>query len=590
MFIQFLKIYIFFIIITFAFSNDIYLQYSSARNLYQSGMITESYPILYEIAQKKSDVRDFAMYYLAKISQPEQANKIYLELLKLYPKFIFAKQIKESIENYYYANNLLKEEYNKNEIWLIAERFHRESKWKDSNNVFLIWHDNYFDKDKYFSFMYYKAINYLYLNEYNESEKKFTELLGYVEHNYHNDIYLYLLKIMRKTQGDKHTINFINKLIKENNKNMSLIKPLLLEKVSIYVQLEKWKLVEKYSQQYLDFFPDCNQIDSSLFYLGRYYYLANNFKDAEQIFNLISHKDKLHKLFAPVSKYMITLLPDISAKRKNEIYLWLYENSPWTYYGHLASKHLGKTFIKNPEPFIAKINITEIDQRVLLFESLGDNETASIILRDKYFKDRLNMQLALYLIELYERQKDYYKAIGIANTVWLIYQNRDKLSELPSIFWEKVYPLYYYDIVKSESLRYNIDPFLILSIIKQESMFDSKAISRSNARGLMQLMIPTAEEVAKWLRLAKFDLNKPEDNIKIGVRYYNYITLRYPENEQFALASYNAGPNRAIPWVKQANKQRLSPIEFAEIITLNEPRNYVKVVLRNYWNYLDYYK
>lgn len=99
------------------------------------------------------------------------------------------------------------------------------------------------------------------------------------------------------------------------------------------------------------------------------------------------------------------------------------------------------------------------------------------------------------------------------------------------------------------SLKYQINPKLIFSIIQQESKFNSLAISKKGAVGLMQLMPKTA----KWL---KVDRHHPEQNLDGGIRYLA-MQLRKYKSVKLALAAYNAGPgnvdkyNKTIPPFKQ---------------------------------------
>ena len=68
-----------------------------------------------------------------------------------------------------------------------------------------------------------------------------------------------------------------------------------------------------------------------------------------------------------------------------------------------------------------------------------------------------------------------------------------------------LYPVYYGDIIASEAGRHGLDPFLVQALMRQESYFDERAVSSSDARGLMQLLPSTAREVAGWESMRGFD-------------------------------------------------------------------------------------
>jgi soluble lytic murein transglycosylase len=131
------------------------------------------------------------------------------------------------------------------------------------------------------------------------------------------------------------------------------------------------------------------------------------------------------------------------------------------------------------------------------------------------------------------------------------------------------------------------NPELILAIIRQESEFDRKANSYVGAKGMMQLMKYTAKTVAKNAKLP-YSISRltkdPEYNIKLGSYYFNTLLENYNGVYPFAIAAYNAGPNRVKTW-RRVNgdpvKGELSYVNWIELIRFKETRNYVQRVLEN---------
>tara|TARA_Y100000590_G_scaffold303294_1_gene341963 strand:+ start:3566 stop:5788 length:2223 start_codon:yes stop_codon:yes gene_type:complete len=129
---------------------------------------------------------------------------------------------------------------------------------------------------------------------------------------------------------------------------------------------------------------------------------------------------------------------------------------------------------------------------------------------------------------------------------------------------------------------------LILSIIRQESEFDTSARSRVGAQGLMQLMPYTAKTVARQAKLgySKTKLTKsPEYNINLGSFYIAGLLLEYDGAYPFAIAAYNAGPKRVKYWKKinkNPQKKQIDYVDWIELIKFKETRNYVQRVLENY--------
>ncbi|MEW6213816.1 MAG: lytic transglycosylase domain-containing protein [Nitrospirota bacterium] len=120
----------------------------------------------------------------------------------------------------------------------------------------------------------------------------------------------------------------------------------------------------------------------------------------------------------------------------------------------------------------------------------------------------------------------------------------------------------YHGIVHNKATKYNIDPSLIRAVIKTESNWNHKAVSRKGAMGLMQLMPVTASE------MDVHDPFNPEENIEGGVRYLKYLLERFNGDLTLALAAYNAGP-------KTVEKLGLIP-------PITETRQYVSKVLSLY--------
>ena len=128
----------------------------------------------------------------------------------------------------------------------------------------------------------------------------------------------------------------------------------------------------------------------------------------------------------------------------------------------------------------------------------------------------------------------------------------------------------------------------ILSIIRQESEFDLSANSHAGAKGLMQLMPYTAKLVAKQAKLPYVRsklTSDPEYNINLGSHYIAGLILNYDGAYPYAIAAYNAGPNRVKYWKKinkDPQKKQIDYVDWIELIKFRETRNYVQRVLENY--------
>jgi soluble lytic murein transglycosylase len=118
-------------------------------------------------------------------------------------------------------------------------------------------------------------------------------------------------------------------------------------------------------------------------------------------------------------------------------------------------------------------------------------------------------------------------------------------------WWERFwYPLRYEQIVRGHARNYSLDPALLAAVIYQESKFEADARSKSGAIGLMQLLPNTAKGIAIHTGGSRFrvsDLYDPEINVRYGAWYLRHLIEKY-DNEQTALAAYNAGQNNVDRW------------------------------------------
>ncbi len=154
-------------------------------------------------------------------------------------------------------------------------------------------------------------------------------------------------------------------------------------------------------------------------------------------------------------------------------------------------------------------------------------------------------------------------------------------------FWYALYPLPYWEIVQKWATARQLNPLLVMALIRQESRFETDIRSVVGATGLMQLLPETATWIAEQINLSDFSLEDPEDNIRLGTWYLDYTHKRYQQNTLLALASYNAGPGNVNQWLERFDAS--DGDRFVEAIPFEETYGYVKSVLENYWNYLQLY-
>ncbi len=156
------------------------------------------------------------------------------------------------------------------------------------------------------------------------------------------------------------------------------------------------------------------------------------------------------------------------------------------------------------------------------------------------------------------------------------------LKALPRKYWDLLFPRPFWTDLRRYSMENALDPYMVASLIRQESEFNPGALSHANAWGLMQLLPNVGKGEAKELKLKHFateQLLVPNINLQLGTRYFKEMTNKYNGQVEYALAAYNAGSNRVDDWRSQGNFRDVA--EFVESIPFTETREYVQAIVRN---------
>jgi soluble lytic murein transglycosylase len=150
-------------------------------------------------------------------------------------------------------------------------------------------------------------------------------------------------------------------------------------------------------------------------------------------------------------------------------------------------------------------------------------------------------------------------------------------------YWDDLalrFPVSYLSEVQNNADRQQLDPAIIFGLIRQESMLDKNARSAVGARGLMQIMPETGQQIARNLKepwQTENSLFNPQVNIRYGAFYYKQLLNRFNEHFALAMAAYNAGPNRVDKWLPD---EKAVPADvWIETIPYKETRKYVTSVL-----------
>lgn len=154
-----------------------------------------------------------------------------------------------------------------------------------------------------------------------------------------------------------------------------------------------------------------------------------------------------------------------------------------------------------------------------------------------------------------------------------------------------VFPLYYRDEINKYSEIYDLDPFLVASVIKVESGYNKNAVSIKDARGLMQIGPSTGKWASEVLTVENYNsdmLFEPELNIRFGTWYIRQLKSEFKEDVDLVLAAYNAGSGNVSNWLMDERYSKDG--ENLSYIPFEETSNYLDKVKFNHKAYSMIYR
>lgn len=278
------------------------------------------------------------------------------------------------------------------------------------------------------------------------------------------------------------------------------------------------------------------------------------------------------------------------------IYLKVLAEAPRSYYGMLAARRVARapeTARRGPpvalpakpedavaaDPGFARVDLLRrIGLVEFAWEELEDVVQASV-------GDHVRLYGAS---AAYVRDERYHLALRIARRHFTALAVSGDPA-LPRAFWEIIYPLGWRNEVADAAQRAGLDPYLVAAVVREESSYYPRAVSRAGARGLMQLMPATARPMADLRGLA-FEggslLDDPRANLDMGASFLAGLLKEFGD-PRVALAAYNAGPKRARDWWKARRTHDMEA--WVEQIPYDETRHYVKRVTLSWEEYRRIY-
>jgi len=239
---------------------------------------------------------------------------------------------------------------------------------------------------------------------------------------------------------------------------------------------------------------------------------------------------------------------------------------------------------------------TEVENRVV--EINADPQTPIL---KPYSSERIDIltelgmkkEAAAELINIARKADSFNKLVSVSLKLQEIGEYKPAINLIAKMSYGEsarniLYPLAYWNIVKEASEKHGVDPFIVLSVMREESRFDPAACSQIGALGLMQMMPYTAYAIDRKINLnitSEEQIYDVKINIALGSYYINFLIKEFG-SLPVAVAAYNAGDHIVRKWQKAGNYKALD--EFIEDIPYGETKNFTKRVMTSYFEYLKH--
>ena len=365
----------------------------------------------------------------------------------------------------------------------------------------------------------------------------------------------------------------------------------------------------------VNFYPGAAEVTPAQFYIAWQAHEAKNFNESSRLLteHLAVYADR-NTDFRGKAAYWAARDSERAGKlaEARAIYQGLQARYDANWYGYLAKQRL-ETMNRNgnaPQKDFANDStvgraVANLQTVTVAEETAGNNEDEhiakadqlSIIGTDDWALEELNIassavptspRVNLAIAKTYRAKNDNVQALNYLKRSYPDYSQM-KPEEMRPDEWDIFYPLSYWDIITQESRARHLDPYQVAGLIRQESVFNPRAVSPARAYGLMQVVVPTGMLTAKKYGVDRTvtmeSLFEPRLNIQLGTAYLRDQIDKYGRIEYVA-AAYNAGPNRLVQWRATLP---LELDEWAEAVPFRETRLYIQGVVRNTLQYKRLY-
>ena len=406
---------------------------------------------------------------------------------------------------------------------------------------------------------------------------------------------LYLLMELARNRDDSDDQQRIVALMETRFPKSQWLAEALLSSGNMYMLRRDYPMAVKYYSSLSAHFPDNSNAAYAHWRAGWLSYRQGLYPDAERMF------DEQIKLY-PAAKETVSALywrgrlyetEDHKPANAASNYRALVRAYQHYFYAQMARQrltNLGQTAPAD-EPQLDHLQAPVVPVLVDTFPEDSPHLAKARLLANAGLNDYIAAEIAadpdssswsaLAEAQIYASYGETYRAMRALKKA-LPYAASAPIKSIPLAYWRILFPKAWWETIKTESAKNNLDPYFVASLIRQESEFNPSVVSYANAWGLMQLLPSTGKQMAReegMTHFQTFQLLDPETNIRLGTRYLRQMLDKVGGVPEYAMAAYNAGDSRVTDW--QAAGPYSGMDEFIESIPFTQTREYVEAILRN---------
>jgi soluble lytic murein transglycosylase len=408
---------------------------------------------------------------------------------------------------------------------------------------------------------------------------------------------LYLLMEVARNGADQATQQSLVNQLRSRFPSSTWFAEALLSSGNMYMLKRDYLTAVPYYSELAQRFPDNKDADNAHWRAAWLEYRLRNFPEAErlmdeQITKFSDGKNLPAALYWRGRLYLDQQQQPATAAAYFSTEIRVYDHF---YYAAIARQRLASIGTSVVPATIPMLDAMQPEQIPTLTEDVPQDDphlAKARLLANAGLNDYLSTEIhaaegsdawgSLAEAKLYASFGEAYRAMRSLKRAIPFYTSAP-IDELPLDYWRILFPQEYWSTIQQESARNGLDPYMVASLIRQESEFNPRVVSYANAWGLMQMLPSVGREMARKTgystHLDTDALLDPQINIKLGCVYLKQMLDDLGGQPEYAFAAYNAGESRVQDWRSAGDYTGID--EFVESIPFTQTRDYVQAILRN---------